>query len=56
MDRNPVRSILIINPNTTQAMTDALKPLVDHLDLDSVSCHTIRPSKPTHTENMRVRP
>ncbi|KAK5123185.1 hypothetical protein LTR85_003383 [Meristemomyces frigidus] len=29
------RSILIINPNTTQAMTDALQPLVDTLGFDT---------------------
>lgn len=30
------RSILVINPNTTAAMTDALKPLVKSLDYDTV--------------------
>lgn len=30
------RSILIINPNTTQAMTDALKPLIDSLKITDV--------------------
>ena len=31
------RKILIVNPNTTQAMTDALKPLVQNLDFENVS-------------------
>ncbi|KAF2161835.1 hypothetical protein M409DRAFT_58903 [Zasmidium cellare ATCC 36951] len=31
MDSDYDRSVLIINPNTTQAMTDALKPLVKRL-------------------------
>lgn len=31
------RSILVINPNSTTAMTDALKPLVDTLGFDTVS-------------------
>lgn len=30
------RSILIINPNTTQSMTDALVPLVNSLGFDTV--------------------
>lgn len=34
------RSILIINPNTTQSMTDALVPLVHSLGFDTVSIHT----------------
>lgn len=32
------RSVLIINPNTTQAMTDALKPLVHSLGYETVGC------------------
>lgn len=36
MDTNYDRSILIINPNTTQAMTDALKPLVKGLKYRTV--------------------
>jgi len=35
------RSILIINPNTSTSMTEALKPLVDRLQYTEVS---IRPS------------
>jgi Asp/Glu/hydantoin racemase len=31
------KSILIINPNTTQAMTDALRPLIDSLNIKDVS-------------------
>lgn len=30
------RSILVINPNTTQAMTDGVKPLVDSLGYKAV--------------------
>lgn len=41
MDGRYNRSILIINPNTTKAMTDALKPLVEKLDFD-----TVKPSDP----------
>lgn len=37
------RSILIINPNTTQAMTDGLRPLVDSLGFNDVGL-TIRSS------------
>ncbi len=33
----PERSILIINPNTTVAMTDALRPLVDSLEYSTAS-------------------
>lgn len=36
MNGRYLRSILIINPNTTEAMTDALKPLVKKLDFDTV--------------------
>ncbi|KAK1067423.1 Protein dcg1 [Friedmanniomyces endolithicus] len=35
----PERSILIINPNTTVAMTDALRPLVDSLGYSTASTH-----------------
>ncbi|KAI5370428.1 putative asp/Glu/hydantoin racemase [Septoria linicola] len=35
MDSRYKRSILIINPNTTSAMTDGLKPLVESLGLDT---------------------
>jgi len=31
-----LRKILIINPNSTRAMTNALKPLVDSLGYSSV--------------------
>ena len=31
------KSVLIINPNTTTEMTDALKPLVDSLKITTVS-------------------
>jgi Asp/Glu/hydantoin racemase len=31
------RSILVINPNTTQAMTEGVKPLVHSLGYDTVS-------------------
>jgi hypothetical protein len=41
----PKRSVLIINPNTTEAMTDGLKPLVDSLGFDTVSTH--KSHKPT---------
>jgi hypothetical protein len=41
--RNPryskMRSILIINPNTTVSMTDGLKPLVDALQFKDVNQH-----------------
>ncbi|KAK1041385.1 dal80p-controlled protein [Friedmanniomyces endolithicus] len=33
----PERSILIINPNTTVAMTDALRPLVDSLEYSTAT-------------------
>lgn len=32
------RSILVINPNSTKSMTDALVPLVDELAFKEVSC------------------
>jgi hypothetical protein len=31
-----MRSIMIINPNSTEAMTDGLKPLVDGLQFTNV--------------------
>jgi Asp/Glu/hydantoin racemase len=31
------RAILVINPNTTEAMTDGLKPLIDSLGYKPVS-------------------
>jgi Asp/Glu/hydantoin racemase len=34
-----MRSILIINPNSTESMTDGLKPLVDALQFKDVN-HT----------------
>jgi hypothetical protein len=41
--RNPryskMRSILIINPNSTSQMTDGLKPLVDALQFKDVKQH-----------------
>ena len=41
--RNPrygtMRSILIINPNSTVSMTDGLKPLVDALQFKDVNQH-----------------
>lgn len=36
------RSILIINPNSTQSMTDALVPLVEELGFHDVGCITWR--------------
>jgi Asp/Glu/hydantoin racemase len=36
------RSILVINPNTTQAMTDGVKPLVHSLGYDTVRRNGIR--------------
>jgi Asp/Glu/hydantoin racemase len=37
---NKMRSILIINPNSTGSMTDGLKPLVDALQFKDVNCTT----------------
>jgi len=41
--RNPgytkMRSILVINPNSTVSMTDGLKPLVDALQFKDVNQH-----------------
>jgi Asp/Glu/hydantoin racemase len=34
-----MRSILVIQPNSTQSMTDALKPLVDSLQFKNVNQH-----------------
>lgn len=36
MTNGKPRAILVINPNTTQAMTEGLKPLVNHLGYDTV--------------------
>jgi Asp/Glu/hydantoin racemase len=33
-----MRSILIINPNSTESMTNGLKPLVDALQFKDVNC------------------
>lgn len=35
-----MRSILVINPNSTVSMTDGLKPLVDALQFKDVNCTT----------------
>jgi len=37
MAKDSERTTLIINPNTTQPMTDALRPLVDKLGFGQVS-------------------
>jgi len=34
-----MRSILIINPNSTKSMTDSLKPVVDSLQFEHVGQH-----------------
>ena len=34
-----MRSILIINPNSTESMTNGLKPLVDSLQFKDVNQH-----------------
>ncbi|GAB7350349.1 hypothetical protein MBLNU459_g0978t3 [Dothideomycetes sp. NU459] len=49
---HPSRSILIINPNSTTSMTDALRPLVDSLDF-STTKHTYftAPSGPKSINN-----
>jgi Asp/Glu/hydantoin racemase len=39
------RSILVINPNTTEAMTDGLKPLISSLSYKPVS-QTTTPAFP----------
>jgi Asp/Glu/hydantoin racemase len=36
---NKMRSILIINPNSTGSMTNGLKPLVDALEFRDVNQH-----------------
>jgi Asp/Glu/hydantoin racemase len=36
---NKMRSILVINPNSTVSMTDGLKPLVDALQFKDVNQH-----------------
>jgi hypothetical protein len=36
-----MRSILIINPNSTEAMTDGLKPLVETLGFKDVIHHLL---------------
>lgn len=33
------RSVLVINPNTTHAMTKALEPLIESLKIDGVSSY-----------------
>jgi hypothetical protein len=38
-----MRSILIINPNSTEAMTDGLKPLVEMLGFKDVIHHLFLP-------------
>lgn len=45
------RSILIINPNTTKSMTDALKPLVDSLHLEIQFDYFTAPSGVTSINN-----
>ena len=40
----PVR-VLIINPNTSQHMTDALKPVVDALGFENVSLASVSPRR-----------
>ncbi|KIV99475.1 uncharacterized protein PV09_08895 [Verruconis gallopava] len=48
----PLRSILIINPNSTRSMTDALVPLVDALRLNETSCaYFTAPSGPRSINN-----
>ena len=34
--KRTVRSVLVINPNTSKSMTDALKPLIESLGYDKV--------------------
>ncbi len=37
-----MRSILVVQPNSSQAMTDALKPLIDSLQFEHVNQHRPR--------------
>ncbi|KAF7185078.1 hypothetical protein HII31_13701 [Pseudocercospora fuligena] len=47
------KKVLVINPNTTEAMTQGLKPLVDKLRYKNVSVPKIIPITPTNKMNPR---
>lgn len=38
VDQSSRPPILIINPNTTEAMTEALRPLISNLSFTTVGC------------------